>query len=381
MGEPVCFQRVQAAAITTTVENPSDVATFGTRPKYLDLRQAKFSKAEEQSSDVEKKISSPMKSGVSHSWQAAEHLLKSSSGFKLHQLNAERESEEEDDEEDAEEDESQVDPLEKMMRLAMTRMMNPSGAASSNQASIRRGLTKPPVSQHAPGGVPSSNAEPDLNTMVMLLMARKLLGEKGSGSNDFEEDGDLNGMKVMKAMSRSRAQRDHMALFPRRHVQEYRDSWERELFGGLHGKPWVWDDVVREIGMAERHRSMHRMFIAFGEIERLCQGKSFGQAQLQAVQSMKAIHQFTLDSLKLSLAERLLLAQPLDLSEGNEHPVHAPMSLCHADFLHHVAPDPRLAVESPEQLSLPTVAVLLDVAGGENAPCGRAGLSNGTSPS
>jgi hypothetical protein len=99
----------------------------------------------------------------------------------------------------------------------------------------------------------------------------------------------------MKAMSRSRAQRDHMARFPRRHVQEYRDSWERELFGGLHGKPWVWDDVVRKIVMAERHRSMHRMFIAFGEIERLCQERSFGQAQLQAVQSMKAIHQFTLD--------------------------------------------------------------------------------------
>jgi hypothetical protein len=113
MGEPVCFQRVQAAAITTTVENPSDVATFGTRPKYLDLRQAEFSKAEVQSSDVEKKVSSPMKSGVSHSWQAAENLLKSSSGFKLHQLNAERESEEDDYEEDAEEDESQVDPLEK----------------------------------------------------------------------------------------------------------------------------------------------------------------------------------------------------------------------------------------------------------------------------
>ena len=37
------------------------------------------------------------------------------------------------------------------------------------------------------------------------------------------------------------------------------------------------------------------MFIAFGEVERLCQEKQFRQAQLQAVQSMKAIHQFTLD--------------------------------------------------------------------------------------
>ena len=47
-----------------------------------------------------------MKSGVSHSWQAAENLLKANSGFKLHQLKSQRESEEGDYEEDEKEDES-----------------------------------------------------------------------------------------------------------------------------------------------------------------------------------------------------------------------------------------------------------------------------------
>jgi hypothetical protein len=143
-------------------------------------------------------------------------MLKSNSGLKLNRGNFDQDSEEKIDEDVEEDEESHGDPLEGLMRKAMERMMNPSGASSSN-AVPRHGsaIGRPTALRRAPGGGGSRDdghaaQEPDLNTMVMLLIAKKLLSEKGSSSNDYDDDGDLNGMKVMKALSRSRAQRDHM---------------------------------------------------------------------------------------------------------------------------------------------------------------------------
>ena len=172
-GESVCFQKVQSAAITELPNDPAEAPLFGQRPKYLDLRLAEIPKDEVQTSDAERKVvSRPTKSMVSPSWDAVENMLKSNSGLKLNRGNFDQDSEEEVDEDVEEDEESHGDPLELMMRKAMERMMNPSGASSSN-AVPRHGsaIGRQSALRRAPGGGGSRDdghaaQEPDLNTMV-----------------------------------------------------------------------------------------------------------------------------------------------------------------------------------------------------------------------
>ena len=81
-------------------------------------------------------------------------------------------------------------------------------------------------------------------------------------SDDFLDIAEgIDGLRVMKAMSRARIVRKRQEANPLRTVAEYRDNWsERQdnRYIGACGKPWSWRDVQKHIGM-DKHRSMMRM--------------------------------------------------------------------------------------------------------------------------
>ena len=98
--------------------------------------------------------------------------------------------------------------------------------------------------------------------------------------------------KVIKALAALRYQKERMQKHPRKLVKEYVEHWENEL--GAEGRPWSWRDVSRTIGF-HKFKSMLRMFVLLGEIERLLPAGEVDRAHAQTVQGLKAVHQFNSD--------------------------------------------------------------------------------------
>jgi hypothetical protein len=99
-------------------------------------------------------------------------------------------------------------------------------------------------------------------------------------------------MKVLKSMSELRALRGEFRSNPKRVVKEYVSHWEERL--DAQGRPWTWKDAAHVIPF-NRMKGMQRIYLLFGEVLRLILRDESDQAAAQAVQAMKAIHQFVVD--------------------------------------------------------------------------------------
>ena len=132
--------------------------------------------------------------------------------------------------------------------------------------------------------------------------------KKPKNTDDFKETGELDGLRVMKAMSRARAVHRNQEANPVKTCESYLAQWEHTL--NAEGKPWNWTDVSRFIGMG-KHRSMMRMFIGIGNVEKLLKEWKPKQARLASAQLLKCIHQFVLDGNRRMEWKLIHLPDPL----------------------------------------------------------------------
>ena len=70
------------------------------------------------------------------------------------------------------------------------------------------------------------------------------------------------------------------------------EQWEAEM--DADGKPWSWRDVA-ELVSFRRFGSMHRMLLMLGVIERELTAGRPKAARVAMIQSMKPVHQVSLD--------------------------------------------------------------------------------------
>ena len=75
----------------------------------------------------------------------------------------------------------------------------------------------------------------------------------------------MEGLKVMKAMTKMRALRDWAFSHPDQVVDEFYDKWEEDL--NAQDKAWNWNDAARVIPSFREMKSMHRMWAMLGGIE------------------------------------------------------------------------------------------------------------------
>ena len=136
----------------------------------------------------------------------------------------------------------------------------------------------------------------DLQTRILFQMLQALT--KRNDSEGLIEGGDLEGLKIMKAMSKMRALKQQAHLHPDKTSDDYVERWESDL--NAEGKACGWTDVATRIPSFREMRSMHRIFVMFGSVEvclRQSQSKCkhVRRARMQTVQCMKAVHQFAND--------------------------------------------------------------------------------------
>ena len=148
---------------------------------------------------------------------------------------------------------------------------------------LRRGEPEPPVDKEA------------MN--LMFQMQRMKMMEEMSvvtrdGAGEGADSGELDGMRVIRTLSRMRTLKSQIKDNPRKIIDDYETDWQQEI-GGAH-KLWTWRDIAVEKIAWGKYRSMLRMYVMMGEVKALMEGGEYLQAEAQLVQLMKATHQFGL---------------------------------------------------------------------------------------
>lgn len=195
-----------------------------TRPTFLELQKlAKEFGGETPSTDSEayQPPARPRQSSVAArraegSWMADEALMgeqKTSIS-----MNTDSDASEENGEKEEAEDGGD-DPLGQMLRIAASRMQKGLKQSSQSGAAPSRKKPKTKVSTSsiaaAPGG---EEKEFDLQSLCMLML------KKPKHNDDFEETGELDGLRVMKAMSRARAVPRNQEANPVRTCEQYHEN-------------------------------------------------------------------------------------------------------------------------------------------------------------
>ena len=148
---------------------------------------------------------------------------------------------------------------------------------------LRRGEPEPPVDKEA------------MNLMLqmqMMKMMKEMSVVMRDGAGEGADSGELDGMRVMRTLSRMRTLKSQIKDNPRKIIDDYETDWQQEI-GGAH-KLWTWRDIAVEKIAWGKYRSMLRMYVMMGEVKALMEGGEYLQAEAQLVQLMKATHQFGL---------------------------------------------------------------------------------------
>ena len=138
---------------------------------------------------------------------------------------------------------------------------------------------------------PASEEVGDVNGRINLEILKILQQMQGDQSLAGTES--VDGVRVMKAMSRLRSLRSRVDKKPMQVVKDYHRFWEEEL--NADGRPWSWDYDVRNRIQWKEHRSMLRVWVMFSSIMSLLDEGRSERAHAQCVQCMKATHQFVND--------------------------------------------------------------------------------------
>ena len=126
----------------------------------------------------------------------------------------------------------------------------------------------------------------------MMKMTKEMSVVMRDGAGEGADSGDLDGMRVMRTLSRMRTLKSQIKDNPRKIIDDYETDWQQEI-GGAH-KLWTWRDIAVEKIAWGKYRSMLRMYVMMGEVKALMEGGEYLQAEAQLVQLMKATHQFGL---------------------------------------------------------------------------------------
>lgn len=170
------------------------------------------------------------------------------------------------------------------------------------------GVTAPLDDPKADPGAGAEMGDPQMmQFMMMMQMMMKIVDKKGSSADDLPEG--LDGLRVLRTLSRLRALKTRFRKQPKRVVREYYKHWEEQL--DADGKPWNWRDVAKSISW-HQFKSMHRVFLMMGEALRLHSAGQHDQCGAQLVQNMKAIHQFASDGSWRVAWQLSFMADPFD---------------------------------------------------------------------
>ena len=129
--------------------------------------------------------------------------------------------------------------------------------------------------------------------MIKLLQERQGGGTGDTGELDAPNGQELDGVRVLRTLSRMRALKAQLRSEPERIYRDYRQRWEEDL--GAAGKPWRWIDVNQKInfGKFNSMRRVHAMFCHVLEADMVAETPSDHlYVRALMVQCLKALHEF-----------------------------------------------------------------------------------------
>ena len=181
------------------------------------------------------------------------------------------------------------------MRLHSQRRPQSRAAAQRPQPGLAQGSV-----DGAAHPVPGPRADDPLAVQVTLMyeMLKVLQERRGGGTGDTGDldapDGqELDGVRVLRTLSRMRALKAQLRADPDRVFREYKQRWEDDL--GAAGKPWRWIDVNQKINFGKYNsmRRTHAMLCHILEAD-LAAVTRADHLYVRAlmVQCLKALHEF-----------------------------------------------------------------------------------------
>ena len=160
-------------------------------------------------------------------------------GTRIEQLLENMLGNETDDDEWADPDGDNDDPLFQLMQDSRARLAAPNGTASTAASS------QPPTLPANPGAAASSLGGGSDQLLLQLLICMVTMMKKGrSGSGDPDLDG-IDGMRVMKALSRARMIKQAMQRNPLKYIEDYLAWWTEVL--NAEGTYWNWTNTEKAI--------------------------------------------------------------------------------------------------------------------------------------
>ena len=148
--------------------------------------------------------------------------------------------------------------------------------------------------------VPAPRADDPLAVQMTLMyeMLKVLQERRGGGTGDTGDldapDGqELDGVRVLRTLSRMRALKAQLRADPERVFREYKQRWEDDL--GAAGKPWRWIDVNQKInfGKFNSMRRTHAMLCHILEADLAAETRADHlYVRALMVQCLKALHEF-----------------------------------------------------------------------------------------
>ena len=166
---------------------------------------------------------------------------------------------------------------------------------------LRRAAFADPEGAGAGSRLEAEAAQSDpqvVQTRLMMEMLKMLQERSGGGAGDTRDldapDGqELDGVRVLRTLSRMRALKAQLRSDPGRICREYSQRWEEDL--GAHGKPWRWIDVNQKInfGKFNSMRRVHAMLCHILEADQAAESRDDHMyVRALMVQCLKALHEF-----------------------------------------------------------------------------------------
>ena len=138
-----------------------------------------------------------------------------------------------------------------------------------------------------------------VRAQIMLEILRELrhlrFSDRAQVLDDAPDSHALDGVRVLRTLSRMRALRSRVREQPQEIVQEYTKKWEDEM--GAAGKPWRWLDVNWQIdwGKFKSMKRCHAMLCHILEQDMVAQSAHQRLAvHAQIIQCLKSLHEFAL---------------------------------------------------------------------------------------
>ena len=129
--------------------------------------------------------------------------------------------------------------------------------------------------------------------MLKLLQERRGGGTGDTGDLDAPDGQELDGVRVLRTLSRMRALKAQLRTEPDKIYRDYRQRWEEDL--GASGKSWKWIDVNQKInfGKFNSMRRVHAMLCHILEADVAAEALTDHlYVRALMIQCLKALHEF-----------------------------------------------------------------------------------------